>query len=571
MYSLNQTKTEAEPTALLIGQLLLDAGIISAEDLKKALALQEKTLGRLGASLLRIGAVSEENLLMVLSDQLKTPVLQESDLPEVADALQFMRGSPISIDWFLSHEVFVWKCGEGEIGCAARDTLDPAITETLDRFFTGFEKQYFLISSYVYEQFAGAISREDRVDALFSNAEDAKYLRELAEEAPVIELVNNVLARAVDAEASDIHIEPQETVFKIRFRIDGVLRDQFVQPIERYSAVASRVKLVSGLDIAERRLPQDGRVTSRISGEDMDLRVSTLPSVHGESVVMRLLPKNRESLTLDRLGLEIDHFELLTDWAKGNGGIVLVTGPTGSGKSTTLHASLTATNDGIRKIITVEDPVEIQVDGITQIQVHADIGLTFAASLRSILRQDPDVIMIGEIRDLETAEIAIQSALSGHLVLSTLHTNDALSSFTRLIDMGVEPFLVAAPLKGVQAQRLVRRLCTNCMQPVDPSDEILQLIEALPTALLGDQWMKPTGCEKCHETGYRGRQGVYQVVPVDEQLQDMIIKGASLADMKSYAEGNGYRSLLQDGLLKASRGETSIEELMRVITSDQTL
>ena len=350
-----------------------------------------------------------------------------------------------------------------------------------------------------------------------------------------------------------------------------MLRDQLSQPAERFLAVASRIKLVSGLDIAERRLPQDGRITSRIAGFEMDLRVSTLPCAFGESIVMRLLPKNQESLTLDKLGLASDHLELMREWAGSAGGIVLVTGPTGSGKSTTLHGALAATNDGIRKIITVEDPVEIQVQGITQIQVHADIGYTFARALRAILRQDPDVIMIGEIRDLETAEIAIQSALSGHLVLSTLHTGDALSSFTRLVDMGVEPFLVAAPLKGVQAQRLVRQVCQECATPCQPGEDVKAEISRVPEELLGDRWLEAQGCGSCHGTGYRGRLGIYQMIPMDEGLKDLVVSGKTLGDMRAYAEQKGYRSLYQDGLMKASHGRTTVEELLRVVTAEEGL
>ena len=344
-----------------------------------------------------------------------------------------------------------------------------------------------------------------------------------------------------------------------------------MQPIDRFAAVASRIKLVSGIDIAERRLPQDGRITARISGSDMDLRVSTLPGVFGESIVMRLLPKNREMLALDHLGMENDHLAMMKDWAASAGGIVLVTGPTGSGKSTTLHGALEATNDGVRKIVTVEDPVEIQIQNITQIQIHSEIGYSFARALRAILRQDPDVIMIGEIRDLETAEIAIQSALSGHLVLSTLHTNDAISSFTRLIDMGVEPFLVAAPLKGVQAQRLVRRLCPECSEEATPADETLQEISNLPDELLGDNWRQARGCDSCHGTGYSGRIGIYQMVPVDEKIQDMIVKGASINDIRQEAAVRGYRNLYQDGLIKASMGKTSINELLRLVASEETI
>ncbi len=561
-------KTEAES---LIGEILLRRGQIQAEDIEKALGMQSTSGGRIGAALIRIGALSEENLLAALSDQLHAPVMTEQELPDLQTVYHFMSESGVNFDWFLSHEVLLWPEADNALSCAARDILNPVMLEVLDRFFADHEIEFHLLASYTFEEAARKLESEDKVDSFFSESEDARHLRELAEEAPVVELVNNIMSQAVDADASDIHVEPQEKVFKVRFRIDGVLRDQFTQPAERFAAVASRIKLISGLDIAERRLPQDGRITTRIAGAEMDLRVSTLPGVFGESIVLRLLPKNRESLSLERLGLEADHLVLMREWAQSSGGIVLVTGPTGSGKSTTLHGALEATNDGIRKIITVEDPVEIQIQGITQIQVHSEIGYSFARALRAILRQDPDVIMIGEIRDLETAEIAIQSALSGHLVLSTLHTNDAISSFTRLVDMGVEPFLVAAPLKGVQAQRLVRRICDECATPMTPREEILEEVAKLPSDLVGDQWVEAKGCPACHHTGYRGRLGIYQMVPVDDVLQDMIVKGASLNEMRVYAEGEGYRNLYQDGLIKASNGKTSIEELLRVVSGDESV
>ena len=340
-------------------------------------------------------------------------------------------------------------------------------------------------------------------------------------------------------------------------------------PRERFDAVASRLKLISGMDIAERRLPQDGRLSVRASGQAMDVRASALPGVHGESIVLRLLPKERRDLGLERLGMAGDHLELLAAWSREAHGIVLVTGPTGSGKSTTLYATLAAADDGRKKIITVEDPVEFQLPGITQIQTHADIGLTFAGALRSILRQDPDVIMVGEIRDRETAEIAIQSALTGHLVLSTVHTNDSLGAFTRLIDMGVEPFLVATPLKGLQAQRLVRRLCPHCAKP---ASQVLPAIaeEAGRWAarVLGDgeapAWREAVGCPECQHTGYRGRIGIYELVPVDEAMQQAVVSGASHQQLRAMARERGYRFLREDGLIKAWQGLTSVDEVLRV-------
>jgi len=339
------------------------------------------------------------------------------------------------------------------------------------------------------------------------------------------------------------------------------------QPIDRYPAVASRVKLISEIDIAERRLPQDGRITTRVSGREMDVRVSTLPGVHGESIVMRLLPKDRKELSLNTLGLEPDHIELVSSLMQEANGIVLVTGPTGSGKSTTLYAALQEATDGTRKILTVEDPVEYQLPGITQVQAHAEIGYTFARALRAFLRQDPDVIMVGEIRDVETAQIAIQSALTGHLVLSTLHTNDSLSAFTRLIDMGVEPFLVAAPIKAVQAQRLVRKVCKHCAQPATVPDNVIAEFASLNRDF-EPRWVEALGCSACNHTGYSGRMGIYEIVPISPELHDMIVANAPVAEMRKLARRQGHRTMYLDGLIKAAKGLTTVEEVLRTTSMD---
>ena len=555
----------------LIGQRLLARGKITADDVGRAVQLQESVGGRFGSALIKLGALSEDYLLEELADQLDLPLFDEQMLPDSLEVFRYMSGLEESFDWFLALELVVWEGKSDELFCIARDILDPTVSETLRQFHPDKQLKFALTSTYLLDRLLGDLAREHSVDNLFHQSEDARQLRELAEEAPVVEFVNNMMAQAVDVDASDIHIEPEENDFKIRFRIDGVLQQRMTQPAKRFPAVASRIKLVSGLDIAERRLPQDGRLTTRMGGVDMDVRVSTVPCVHGESIVMRLLPKEREELSLAKLGMEEDHLELMRGWAAATGGIVLVTGPTGSGKSTTLHATLSDSNDGVRKIITVEDPVEFEVAGVTQIQAHNEIGYTFARALRAILRQDPDVIMIGEIRDLETAEIAIQSALSGHLVLSTLHTNDAISSFTRLVDMGVEPFLVSAPIRGVQAQRLVRRVCPECAEEQVPSDETLAQIRSIDPALLRSAWRKAVGCPSCQMTGYAGRMGIYQLVEVDSALQDMIVKGATLNEMRQYAASQGARTLIQDGLIKASKGLTTVDEVYRVITAEEGL
>ncbi len=554
------------PTPQRLGDLLIAAGLIGEADLERALALQARIGGRLGSVLMRIGALSEDNLLETLARQLDLPVLGSADLamPD-EDAIRLLAGdTPVGLDWLLDQQVLVWPDGEGGVWCAARDPLAPGLREALAHVHGSRRLRFALCRSQDLDRMLDALARH--VVGQGGEDGDARHLREMAEEAPVVELVSNLLAQAVEQRASDIHLEPEEREFVVRFRIDGVLHARLRLPRQRFDAVASRIKLISGMDIAERRLPQDGRLSVRVGGQEMDIRASALPGVHGESIVLRLLPKERRELGLDRLGFEADHLAMMRAWMAEANGIVLVTGPTGSGKSTTLYAALAATNDGLKKIITVEDPVEFQLPGITQIQVHSEIGLTFANALRSILRQDPDVVMIGEVRDLETAEIAVQAALTGHLVLSTLHTNDAISAFTRLIDMGLEPFLVATPIRAVQAQRLVRRLC-ECARPGHVPTALADEAEPFARRVLGGtpaRWMEAVGCPKCLHTGYRGRLGIYEMIPVSEAMQQLIVSGASVNRMKAQAREEGHRFLRDDGLLKAWQGLTTAEEVLRV-------
>jgi general secretion pathway protein E len=545
-----------------LGDLLLENGLAGAGDIERAAALQQQVGGRFGTVLTRLGAVSEDGLLQVLSQQLGLPVAgQDPPLPEAAQVRQMAARVVAGTDWMLDQQVIVWSDGDS-VWCAARDPLAPSLREALRLALPDATVRYALCRAQDLERLLDALAREEKG----AGAGDVEHLREMAEEAPVVELVNNLMAQAVEQRASDIHLEPEERQFVVRFRIDGVLHARLNLPRQRFDAVASRLKLISGMDIAERRLPQDGRLSTRVSGQEMDIRMSALPGVHGESIVMRLLPKERRELGLDRLGFEADHLRMLEAWMAEAHGIVLVTGPTGSGKSTTLYGALAETRDGLKKIITVEDPVEFQIPGITQIQAHADIGLTFANALRSILRQDPDVIMIGEIRDLETAEIAVQAALTGHLVLSTLHTNDAISAFTRLVDMGVEPFLVATPVRAVQAQRLVRRLC-SCARPTVHVPALHEDAARIVSGVLGDvpaAWKEPVGCPACMGTGYRGRLGIYEMIPVSDRMRQLIVDGASVHDMKAQARAEGHRFLREDGLLKAWQGLTTVEEVLRV-------
>ena len=553
-----------------LGEMLVERNAVQRADIDRALQIQRTVGGRLGSLLVRTGAISEDMLLRTLAEQIGALYLADTeDLPDPLDMYRFMSASPIQLTWFLDNAVLMWQQDE-EIYCLARDIPDHTVSETLEYFYQTADAappiRFCLTANHHLDRALDNVRNHRAMEELFSG--EAQQLRDLAEQAPVIELVNNLLSQAVDLGASDIHVEPAEETFSVRMRVDGVLHTRLTQSKDRFAAVASRIKLISGLDIAERRLPQDGRITERISGREMDIRVSTVPCAFGESLVLRLLAKERDDLVFRNLGMEPDHLRLFRGWLGTTNGIVLVTGPTGSGKSTTLAAALEEIDDGVKKIITVEDPVEYQMPTITQMQVHSEIGFTFARALRAILRQDPDVIMIGEIRDLETAEIAIRSALTGHVVLSTVHTNDAISSFTRLIDMGVEPFLVAAPVRGVQAQRLVRRVCPNCSVPVPRPALADGYLDAVPAQMLGNHWVEVEGCDHCRQTGYRGRTGIYELVPMTDELQELIVSGAHLNDLKRVAREHGCRTLVEDGLIKASRGETTVEELMRAMVID---
>ncbi|MDM8546213.1 GspE/PulE family protein [Candidatus Venteria ishoeyi] len=550
-----------------LGERLQQQGLINAQDLQRALEFQNRFGGRLGAVLVRIGAISEDALLRVLSEELGLPVLQGAQLPfDAQPLLAAIEDSQIAVDWWLDQEVIAWKQDE-QILCVARDPMADNVQEIIAFYFAEPAPQWLLARNQDVDRLIDLLEKAGEHQ---SSGNEVGHLRELAEGAPVVEFVNNMLSQAIDQRASDVHIEPEEKIFYVRYRTDGVLTEHLNLPSERFAAIASRIKLIAGLDIAERRLPQDGRLNTRVSGEELDIRVSTLPGVHGESIVMRLLPKERGTTQLEQLGMLEDHYQQFKQWVNEPHGIILVTGPTGSGKSTTLYATIDAINDRSRKIITVEDPVEYQLPHITQVQAHSDIGYTFAKALRSILRQDPDIVMIGEIRDLETAEIAVQASLTGHMVLSTLHTNDALSAFTRLMDMGVEGFMVATSVRAVQAQRLVRTLCTHCAQPTQVLPEIIEHCQAILPSALKDSpqnWRHAVGCPECQGSGYHGRLGIYEIVYMTPELQQKILQGASIQELRDLASTQGYRNLREDGWLKAWQGLTSVEEVLRVTES----
>ncbi len=567
--SLAETPAPQADSAALqpLGELLVERGLIDEADRNRALTVQSQIGGRLGAILIRIGAIGEDGLLPVLSEQLGMPIRSAEELPDDMRALaRWLDGTGIARDWWLDQGVVAWEDVDGVVWASSRDPLDQSVVETLERAVAGHPVNWCLIASQSLERLLERLASV--LDQGGGPTDDVAQLRELAEEAPVIEFVNNLIAQAAEQGASDIHIEPHERNMVARYRIDGVLYTRATLSLERLNATVSRIKLISGMDIAERRLPQDGRVRTRVAGEQLDIRVSSIPGLRGESMVLRLLPAETRQLDLDSLGLALDHEKLFANWIDQPHGILLVTGPTGSGKSTTLYAGLEAINDGRKKIITVEDPVEYQIDGITQIQVQSDIDYTFANALRAILRHDPDVVLVGEIRDLETAQIAVRASLTGHLVLSTLHTNDAVSAFTRLVDMGIEPYLVASPVRGVMAQRLVRRLCPDCAVPAAPVPDLVAAArEALPSHVADTEprWLEAgSGCSACRGFGYRGRVAIHELVQVTPQMQHQIVAGTGEDGLREAARSDGARSLREDGLVKAWQGITSVDEVLRV-------
>ena len=555
----------APALSLRLGDTLIAQGLIQASERDAALAFQAEKGGRIGAILVRLGAVSEESMTKGLAEQLGVDVVDAVRLTDVELAAGLQAWN-FSAAWWLRQRALTWRDSTGGLHVAAVDVLASDLRETLEGEGGQASTWHFVLPT-VYERVQHRLEQRGRANA---QDLDEQALRALAEDAPVVTFVNNVMAQAVDARASDIHFEPGEREFNVKLRVDGVLHPLMSLPMARYPAIASRVKLVSNLDIAERRLPQDGRTSIRVAGAEMDIRVSSIPAVHGESLVMRLLPKERADLRLERLGMEADHLAAFKEWLHWPNGLVLVTGPTGSGKSTTLYSALAAVNDLSRKIVTVEDPVEYRLPNVVQIQTQADIGYTFARALRSILRHDPDIIMVGEIRDRETAEIAVQSALTGHLVIATVHTNDALSAVTRLVDMGIEPYLVGAALKATMAQRLVRRLCESCSVPETDSSWLAERVRHLEErtgtdAALGTvtRWKRVAGCAACGNTGFKGRVGIYELVTLTSAMQHLIAAGAPLSEVRGLADANGRLSLVDDGLRKTVQGVTVYEEVLR--------
>ncbi len=537
-----------------LGELLVQKNLLKGEDLERALELQKDRPDKLGKILIDLGAVAPRDILETLSEQLQIPLVAIDGPPAAAPEVE-----ALSVRFLEQVRAFPVSFDGAVLRVAMSDPLDLEAVSAI-RTATGLKVEPLLapeneILEAIRRGFQPGETDLARADA-GEAAEDLEHLRDLASEAPVIRLVNSMIAGAVEKRASDIHLEPFDKQFRIRFRIDGVLQEQDAPPREMKAAVISRVKLMAKLNIAERRLPQDGRIKIKSIGREVDLRVSTLPTLFGESVVMRLLDRSAGSFyDLKVLGFDERMLARMEYFTALPHGIFLVTGPTGSGKSTTLYSALKRINQTDKKIITIEDPVEYQMDGINQIHVNSQIGLTFASGLRHIVRQDPDVIMVGEIRDRETADVAIRAALTGHFVYSTLHTNDAPSAVTRLTDMGVENYLIVSSVVGVLAQRLVRVICPECKRP--DGEAVNPWGETIPA-------FRGAGCERCFGSGYYGRIGIFELMDIGEEMRRLIMQNADSSILAEAARRNGMRTLREDGWQKAAAGYTTVDEVIRV-------
>jgi general secretion pathway protein E len=564
-------QTETTPSFV---QYLAIQGLLDEKGVRQLQSLEKEKQSSSFAIAQRTGLLPEATLTQALAAYLGWPLLEREALMSLASNVRDTQlRFNLQSHWCHEQGIALLETDD-TLTCCTRDLVSRTAQEVLrvKQHEAGKPLCYSVCKSVDMDALYASFVLEQ--DKLMVSTGDLAHLRELAEEGPIVELVNSLLSQAVTRRASDIHIEPGEAGFVARVRVDGVMRDLQTYGADKFDATVCRIKILSQLDIAERRLPQDGRMTARVHGEVFDVRISILPGAHGESVVLRLLRQDRPNYDLGDLGMLPDHAQQFQQWVDAPNGIVLVTGPTGSGKTTTLYTALDLGNDGLKKIITIEDPVEYKLKGITQLQVNADIGYTVAAALRSILRHDPDVILIGEIRDQETAAIAVQSALTGHLVFSTLHTNSAAGAITRLADMGVERFLLASSLRGIMAQRLVRRLCPHCSRPhsqVDAGGELMvrQAVEKFIQPGTGNWNNEPNfkeavGCDLCLHTGYLGRIAVYELFDVDERIRQQIIEKTSESDIIDQIRAQGVRSMTHDGLLKVWQGITTVSEVMTV-------
>ncbi|MGB0590868.1 MAG: type II secretion system ATPase GspE [Myxococcota bacterium] len=562
-----------------LGEILVDMGAVSPESVESALELQEEKGGRLGDLLVDMEAITADDVAKALAEQLDLEYDDELEadeidpqlvsrmslsyvranemLPLVADETTVRLAVVDPLNTFAIDDIRVLLNREVELVVVARETLSAAMHRVFDRRAGA-------------DQVVGDLQEEDLGSLAHDLDDQAKDILDEDDEAPIIRLVNSILNQAIKERTSDIHIEPYERDIVIRFRKDGVLKEIVRAPKRFQASIASRIKIMGNLNIAEKRLPQDGRIRIKIAGRDVDLRLSTVPTTFGERIVLRILDKSSVVLDLESLGFLQHNLNTITDLIERPHGIVLVTGPTGSGKTTTLYAALSRINTPDRNILTVEDPVEYQLQGIGQMQVNRKIDFTFARGLRAILRQDPDVVLIGEIRDLETAENAIQAALTGHLVFATLHTNDAPSAFTRLTDMGVEPFLSASSVIAVMAQRLVRTVCKECREPYTPLPAELKKLGLEPSDVKPEHTIyRAVGCPACFDSGYAGRWGIHELLQVDDDIRSLVMQNTASSIIKRRAVELGMHTLRDDGVAKVLSGHTTMDEIMRVTAEDR--
>ena len=568
MEAITATQQQMAPSG--VGERLVAGGLLSERDLERARVAKREMGCMLGEALVRLGLVAESNLVTALCEELDVAFAAKEGYPEEPVILE-----SLPEQFLLNNAVVPLSDSEDAVVFAALKPQDPFIKKAL-HLATGKRIELRLglaadieaaLERYTQDEEEGDLDAFNGFDS--SDDEFVEHLRDLASEAPVIQRVNQLIQSSMDLGASDIHLESIDGGLRIRYRIDGVLQDAAAQVDERLAAaVISRVKLLANLNIAERRLPQDGRIMMRVKGHELDLRVSSLPTVHGECVVMRVLDRQSVRLDIEDMGFSPDILKHYLGLLNRPHGVLLLTGPTGSGKTTTLYASLSNLDSDSLKVITVEDPVEYQLEGINQIPVQSQIDLTFARALRSILRQDPDIIMIGEMRDTETAQIAVQASLTGHLVLSTLHTNTAAGAITRLEDMGVERFLITAAVNGVLAQRLVRVLCQHCKRPTELGPKQLKQLGLTAKEAREASIYEPVGCEHCKQTGFSGRTAIHELFVLSPELQKSILDGADANQLNEQARANGMGTLLEDGMRKVQAGLTSIDEVLRV-TQDQ--
>jgi type IV pilus assembly protein PilB len=558
-----------------LGQVLKEMELVSEGQIQEALAIQRKEGGVIGEILVKMGYVAREEILLALAAQMGMEVVDLGELeidPVIINKLpatmaksynvvpiKFENGI-LTVAMSNPHDVNVRDDLRHSLHCEVQGAVasEEGVTAALEKYY-----------AHKQESLGTVLDSMGSDELKFEELKDAKrgktgsYNVDEANSVPVVKLLNLILGTAIKAQSSDIHFEPFETEFKVRYRVDGVLYEMESPPLHLANPLVSRIKVLSNLDISETRLPQDGRILLNVSGRPVDLRVSTLPTIFGESVVMRVLDRSVVKLDLDNIGLREEEMKLLKNLINLPHGVIIVTGPTGSGKTTTLYSCLNSANDIRWKIITTEDPVEYDLDGIIQCQVNEDIKVTYANLLRSILRQDPDTILVGEVRDLETAQIAIEAALTGHLVFSTLHTNDAPSAITRMLDLGIEPFLICASMEAIVAQRLVRKICLKCKTEIAPTEEMLMEIGLAPNDVKGKKFCFGKGCTTCNNTGYKGRMAIFEMMLLTDRVKELIMKSASTEQLRHIAREQGMRTLRESGLLGIFDGHTTIEEVVR--------